>query len=109
MSIRFAAIVSSSGKISATAYRKNVVPLLSDKELIVAVVYSVISIRSIKAIQKKLGRIACSFILYDKVVLATIPLRDDSYLMLSFDRRSVDYQSIILDNIISILKEDELA
>jgi hypothetical protein len=109
MSIRFAAIVNSSGKISATAYRKNVVPLLSDRELIVSVVYSVISIRSIKAIQKKLGRIACSFIMYDKVTLATIPLRDDSYLMLSLDRRSVNYQSIIFDKVIPILEQHRLA
>jgi hypothetical protein len=109
ISIRFVAIVTSSGKILATEYRKNVVPLLSDKELIVSVVYSVISIRSIKAIQKKLGRIACSFILYEKVALATLPLQDNSYLMLSFDRRSVNHQSIILDNVIPILQKHKLA
>jgi hypothetical protein len=109
LSIRFAAIVSSSGKIFATEYRKDVVPLLSDKELIVSIVYSVISIRSRKAIQKKLGRIVCSFTLYDKVTLATIPLRDNSYLMVSFDRRSVNHQSVILDNILPILGEHELA
>jgi hypothetical protein len=109
MSIRFAATVSSSGKIYATEYRKNVVPLLSDKELIVSVVYSVISIRSTKAIHKRFGRIACSFILYDKVTLASIRVLDDSYLMLSFDRRSVNHQSIILDSVIPILEEHKLA
>jgi hypothetical protein len=109
VSIRFVAIVSSSGKIYSTEYRKNVVPLLSDKELIVSIVYSVISIRSIKVTHKKLGRIACSFILYDKVALATIPLLDNSYLMLSFNRRNFNHQSIILENVIPILEGHKLA
>lgn len=101
--IRFAGVADRLGKIVATDYRKGTVPLLSKEESVLAFILSVIRMRSRKTMERKLGKIVCAFTLYEKVVLATIPLRNNSYLMVSFDK-DADHESIILKNVWPLLK-----
>ena len=53
--------------------------------------------------EQKLGRTVYAFAMYEKVKRATIPIKDNGILMLSFDI-GADHEPIIVDKIVPRLK-----
>ncbi len=106
-SIRFAGVSDASGKSIMKEYRKGVVPLLSKEEEEASLMQASIRMASRKLLEPKLGRTIYAFALYEKVKRATIPLKNDLILLVSFEIE-VDYEPIILVKIIPVAKKHGL-
>lgn len=102
--IRFAGIVDKFGKILKSKYRKGTIPLLSKQETRQSIVQSTIKMGSSKLMQPLLGRIIYSSTRYEKVRLATLPLKDHSFLMLSFET-TADLEETINSKVIPYLQK----
>ncbi|MFQ5940842.1 MAG: hypothetical protein ACE5KA_03995 [Nitrososphaerales archaeon] len=101
--IRFAGIVNRSGEIVMGEYRKGVRPLLSRMESESHIKQSARRMQTMKALhqlftEQKLGKIVYSYLLFENVKRATIPLKN-SILVLSFDK-AADHESIIMKKIL---------
>lgn len=105
--VRFAGMASGTGKIVASKYRKGLAPLLTKKESELSVVQSTIRMMLRKPLEEKLGGMVYAFARYGNVKRATIPLRDDWTLMVSFDLES-EHDSVIMEKIIPLLQENGL-
>lgn len=105
--IRFAGIANKDGQLVGHAYRKGLLPLLTEKETEISVLQSVIRSSTRRSLEKKLGRTLFSYTRYEKVKRATIPLKSVSgqqqILMVSFDLDVVDPEPIIMDEILPLL------
>jgi len=88
-------------------YRKGVVPLLSPQEEELSLMQAAIRMAARKAMEPKIGKTIYAFALYEKVKRATIPLRNDLLLLLSFDIEA-DYEPIILLKVIPLAKKHGL-
>lgn len=107
-SIRFAGIADKFGKIVVSEYRIGTTPLLSKEEAILSAVRTVIIMGTRQALRPALGKIVYSFALYEKVKRATMPLRNQLVLLVSFDKEA-DHEPIILKKILPLVKEHDLA
>ena len=105
--VRFAGMATGGGGIVASRYRKGLAPLLTKKESELSVVQSTIRMMLRKPLEEKLGGMVYAFARYGSVKRATIPLRDNWVLMVSFDLES-DHDSLIMDRIIPLLQENGL-
>ena len=112
LSIRFAGIATSNGKILATLYRKGVQPLLSPQESELAIMQSVIRMGIRRTFEQKLGKTIYAMAVYEKVKRATISLfsgeegidkYNDSYLIVSFEKEA-NAESIINGKILPLLR-----
>ena len=102
--IRFAGIVDrKAGKLAAAEVRKGLSRLLSDRELEVYVIQSLIRMDSRRTLENKLGRAIYSSTLYENVKRASIPIGDGrNILILSFETRA-DHDRIICEKIMPML------
>jgi len=100
--IRYAGIADKLGRIVVTKYR--VAPLLSIKESELSVKQSTIRMKTRKTLETKIGKTIYAFALYEKMKRATIPLRNGSILMLSFNKQA-DHHSIIVKKILPLIKK----
>ncbi len=105
--IRFAGVSDSSGKSVMKEYRNGVVPLLSGEEEESSLRQAAIRMASRKALEPSIGKTIYAFALYEKVKRATIPLKNDLILLVSFDIEA-DYEPIILVKIIPLAKKHRL-
>lgn len=112
LSIRFAGISTSNGKILATLYREGVQPLLSPQESELAIMQSVIRMGIRRTFEQKLGKTIYAMAVYEKVKRATISLfsgeegidkYNDSYLIVSFEKEA-NAESIINGKILPLLR-----
>jgi hypothetical protein len=102
--IRFAGIVDrKAGKLVAAQSRKGVNSLLSDHEVTVSVIQSLIRMDTRRTLENKLGRVIYSFTSYENVKRASIPIGDGrNMLVLSFETRA-DHDRIICEKIMPML------
>jgi len=91
-SIRFAGIANKLGDLITTSYRKNLVPLLTEKETSDYAMKAVLRAATREDYESKIGKLQYSIGKYEKMIRATIPVmidkKDDEnrlYLLLSFD------------------------
>src|SRR5919202_3040219 len=108
-SIRFVGIPNKMGKLVVSKYRNGLVPLITEQEIEILAIESVLRMNTRKDFESKFGRPLYSFTLYEKVKRATITLQDNNseeypILMVSFDREA-DHDSIIMNKILPIIKE----
>jgi hypothetical protein len=103
--VRFVGIASIEGTLIAQQYRKGLKPFLTKEESELSVVQSIIRMGTRKAIEGKVGKTIYAFALYEKVKRATIPLGNDSILMISFDT-DANHEFIILNKILPLLRKD---
>ena len=89
-SIRFVGIVSKKGKILNLKYRKEISPLLSDKELLYSIVKSVERNSARKESEEKLGPSLYSVTAYANVKRATIPA-NGGLVFVSFEGRGDEF------------------
>jgi hypothetical protein len=87
--IRFAAISNHLGHIVATAYRDNLVPLMSPEETARYSVQAAIRAATRESFETKIGELRFSISRYGKLVRATVPIKSSGkgkfLLLLSFD------------------------
>lgn len=110
-SIRFAGIANKFGSKTVSEYRKDLVPLLTESELELSTIESVIRMntrRGGKDVELKLGKPIYSFTLYEKIKRVTFLLDDQNYpiLMVSLDREVTDQEPVVLNKILSIVKKE---
>lgn len=114
-SIRFAGIANKLGNLRATSYRKNLVPLLTEKETSDYAMKAVLRAATREDYESKIGKLQYSIGKYEKMIRATIPLMIDKednenkfYLLLSFD---VDSNVIhtIQNKVLPFILENESA
>lgn len=108
-SIRFVGIPNKMGKLVVSRYRDGLVPIITEQEIEILAIESVLRMNTRKDFESKFGRPIYSFTLYEKVKRATITLQDNyseeyPILMVSFDREA-DHDSIIMNKILPIIKE----
>jgi len=93
-SIRFAGIANNLGSLVATAYRKELIPLMDKQETSHYAIQAVVRAATREDFESKIGRLEYSIGKYERLIRATIPIRlsrskeDESkfyYLLLSFD------------------------
>ena len=91
-SIRFAGIANKLGDLKTKSYRKNLVPLLTEKETSDYAMKAVLRAATREDYESKIGKLQYSIGKYEKMIRATIPInidkKDDEdklYLLLSFD------------------------
>jgi hypothetical protein len=108
-SIRFVGIPNKMGKLAVSRYRDGLVPIITEQEIEILAIESVLRMNTRKDFESKFGRPIYSFTLYEKVKRATITLQDNNseeypILMVSFDREA-DHDFIIMNKILPIIKE----
>jgi hypothetical protein len=93
-SIRFAGIANNLGSLVATAYRKELIPLMDKQETSHYAIQAVVRAATREDFESKIGRLEYSIGKYERLIRATIPIKlsrskeDESkfyYLLLSFD------------------------
>ena len=105
-SIRFAGFSDKFGKQIAGEYRNGLIPLLTESQLDLSAIESIIRMNTRRDLESQIGKPIYSFTLYEKIRRATISLNNKDYpiLMVSFDLNA-DHESIILNKIIPIAIE----
>jgi hypothetical protein len=112
-SIRFVGIANRFGKKIAGEYRKGLVPLLTESELQLSTIESVIRMNTRigeKDVESKLGRPIYSSTLYEKIKRVTFLLDNEDYptLMVSLDKEAESSQECIaLNKVLSIVRENK--
>jgi hypothetical protein len=110
-SIRFVGIPNDMGKLIVSKYRNDiVVPVLSEQEIEMLAIESVLRMKTRKDFESKLGKPIYSFTLYEKIKRATITLQNKNnnqryypILMVSFDIHA-NHDSIIINKILPIIR-----
>jgi hypothetical protein len=97
------------GKLVISRYRHGLVPIITEQEIEILAIESVLRMNTRKDFESKFGRPIYSFTLYEKVKRATITLEDNNseeypILMVSFDR-GADHDSTIMNKILPIIGE----
>jgi hypothetical protein len=110
-SIRFVGIPNNMGKLIVSKYRDDIVtPLLSEQEIEMLAIESVLRMKTRKDFESKLGKPIYSFTMYEKIKRATITLEKDNerypILMVSFDIQA-DHDSIIINKILPIIRKQQ--
>jgi hypothetical protein len=107
--IRFVGIPNKMGKQIVSRYRIGLMLLLTEQEIEMLAIESVLRMRTRKDFESKLGKPIYSFTLYEKIKRAAITLNTEEYpiLMVSFDIQA-DHEHIILDKIIPIIRKEGL-
>jgi hypothetical protein len=105
-SIRFAGFSDKFGKQIAGEYRNGLIPLLTESQLDLSAIESIIRMNTRRDLESQIGKPIYSFTLYEKIRRATISLDNKDYpiLMVSFDLNA-DHEYIILNKIIPIAIE----
>jgi hypothetical protein len=108
-SIRFAGIANNMGTLIAYRIREGLVPLLNEEELENSMMKTVLRMKTREDYEPKLGEVIYTFALYKRVKRASIPLDhlDLAVLTVSFDM-AADHDSIIMDKILPVLKQEKL-
>jgi hypothetical protein len=107
--IRFVGIPNKMGKQIVSRYRSGLMLLLTEQEIEMLAIESVLRMKTRKDFESKLGKPIYSFTLYEKIKRAAITLNTEEYpiLMVSFDRQT-DHEHVILDKIIPIIRKQGL-
>ena len=108
-SVRFVGIPNKMGRQIVSTFRNGLTLLLTQQEIEMFAIESVLRMNTRKDFESKLGKPIYSFTLYEKVKRATITLESKEYpiLMVSFDIQA-DHDYIILDKILPIIRKEGL-
>ncbi len=104
--IRSAAFVNINGSIGALIHREGHTPLLSDGESTPALTQATFRLLSRKLHESKIGKTVYSLTVHEYIARISIPLGDDSALLLSVDRNS-NYSDIIFKKVKPILERHD--
>lgn len=108
-SVRFVGIANNMGSLIATAYRKDLSPLMNEYETSHYAIQVVLRAATREDFESKIGRLEYSIGKYERVIRATVPIRFGStyeakyYLLISFDLKSAVID-VIEDKLIPFLE-----
>jgi hypothetical protein len=107
--IRFVGIPNKMGNQMVSCYRAGLVPLLTQREVEIFAIESVLRMKTRKDYESKLGKPIYSFTLYQKLKRVTISLESKEYpiLMSSLDLEA-DHENIIVNKILPLINEEGL-
>jgi hypothetical protein len=108
-SVRFVGIPNKMGRQIVSSYRNGLTLLLTQQEIEMFAIESVLRMNTRKDFESKLGRPIYSFTLYEKIKRATITLESEEYpiLMVSFDKKA-NHDYIIIDKMLPIIRKEGL-
>ena len=115
-SIRFVGVANRFGTKIMSKYRKGLVPLLTESELQLSTIESVIRMNTRigeKYVESKLGKPIYSSTLYEKIKRVTILLDNEEYpaLMISLDKEAeatAGQECLALNKVLSIMREQKM-
>jgi hypothetical protein len=108
-SVRFVGIPNKMGRQIVSTIRNGLTLLLTQQEIEMFAIESVLRMNTRKDFESKLGKPIYSFTLYEKVKRATITLESKEYpiIMVSFDIQA-DHDHIIIDKMLPIIRKEGL-
>ena len=104
--IRSAAFVNINGSVGALIHREGLTPLLSDGESTPALTQATIRLLSRKLHEGKLGKTVYSLTVHEHIARISIPLGDDSALLLSVDKNTI-YDDLVFKKIKPVLQSND--
>ncbi len=101
--IRSVGLANMNGSVDALIHREGHTPLLSDGESTPALTQATMRLLSRKLHDSKLGKTVYSLTVHEHVARISIPLGDDSVLLLSVDRNAT-YDDIVFKKVKPVLQ-----
>ncbi|MDF2736668.1 MAG: hypothetical protein K0S93_524 [Nitrososphaeraceae archaeon] len=106
-SIRWIGITNKEGLIINEKYRKEISPLLNEEENEEYASNAISRQRTRIKFEQKIGKLIYAFGKYEKLNRATIPINSNYFLLLSMDSQDVNFDQIIMDKILPLIKENK--
>ncbi len=106
-SIRWIGITNKEGLIINEKYRKELSPLLNEEENEEYASNAISRQRTRIKFEQKIGKLIYAFGKYEKLNRATIPINSNYFLLLSMDSQDVNFDQIIMDKILPLIKENK--
>ena len=106
-SIRWIGITNKEGLIINEKYRKEISPLLTEEENEEYASNAISRQRTRIKFEQKIGKLIYAFGKYEKLNRATIPINSNYFLLLSMDSQDVNFDQIIMNKILPLIKENK--
>src|SRR5215216_7414376 len=106
-SIRWVGIIDQNGIIINEQYREGLKPLLTKEENQESAVNTIIRQKTRKKYEPKIGKIIYTLGRYENLTRSTIPINENYYLLLTIDFEERNFDKIIMEKIIPLIKEEE--
>ena len=103
--IRWVGITNKEGLIINEKYRKDLRPLLTEEENEEYASNAISRQRTRIKFEQKIGKLIYAFGKYEKLNRATIPITSDYFLLLSMDPLDVNFDQIIMQKILPLIKQ----
>jgi hypothetical protein len=108
-SIIHVGIMNKYGVLLNVEHKDGVIPLLTDEENEEYASQSITRHKSRTKFQPKIGHVIYAFGRYRKVCRATVPVNDDYYMLLMFDRgqdSTLDFNRVIMSKVIPLVTKE---
>ena len=102
--IRSVGMANINGSVDTLLYREGLTPLLSDGESTPALIQATVRLLSRKLHDSKIGKTIYSVTVHEYLSRISIPLGDDSALLISIDKNAI-YDDIVFKKILPVLKK----
>jgi hypothetical protein len=106
-SIRWVAMVNKNGVILTQKSRERVKLLLTEEENEQYAASAIARQRTRGKFEPKIGKMVYAFGRYDRLDRATIPINEHYYLLVTFDVEEKNFDSIIMDRIVTMIAESK--
>ena len=107
MSIRWVAITDQDGNILNEQNREGVKLLLTKEENQESAINTIIRQKTRTKFEPKIGKLSYALGRYQKLSRCLIPINENYYLILNMDFDQYDFDKIIMDKIIPLIKQDK--
>ena len=104
-SIRWVGVINKDGIIINEQYREGLQPFLSKEENQEYAINTIIRHKTRIKYESKMGKIIYSIGKYENLNRSTIPINENYYLLLTMDFDQYDFDKIITEKIIPLIKE----
>ena len=104
-SVRWMGIANKFGVLLNAEHREGLEQLMTDEENEEYAALTVTRHKTRIKFQSKIGDLAYAVGKYEKVIRATIRINEDYFLLLTLDVDAKDYDSILVDRVIPLIKE----
>jgi len=104
--IRSVGLANMNGRVEALIHREGHIPLLSEGESTPALTQATMRLLSRKLHDSKLGKTVYSLTVHEHVARISIPLGDDSALLLSVDRNAI-YDDIVFKKVKPVIQRHD--
>jgi hypothetical protein len=106
-SIRWTGMVNKNGVILTQKTREGVKLLLTEEENEAYAASAIARQKTRGKFESKIGKMVYAFGRYDKLLRATIPINENYYLLITLEAEEKNFDSIIMDRIVSLIAENK--